>query len=171
MHFILTRRSTGRSTNQILHHALPIRKPFGTEVDELAGEALGTVVAVAVVDEVIALVEVFVVRQDQPLVGRLTQVLLHPHHLIVPGGRILPGGRGQDVRIEMLAQEAKTLEGPGHGLHLRKYMRNLIQPTFVLFQLRFAQTADGRLEVDQHIVHVDVDDFFHTSNDSFPSIE
>ena len=38
-----------------------------------------------------ALVEVLVVRQDQPLVGQLAQVLLHPYHLIMPGGRFSQG--------------------------------------------------------------------------------
>lgn len=31
----------------------------------------------------------------------------------------------------------------------------------VLLQLGFAQTADGRLEIDQYVVHVNVDDLLH----------
>jgi hypothetical protein len=60
------------------------------EQDELALE-LGRPACLPVIDQVGPTVELLVVGQDEPLVGIVLEMPLHPVQLVGPGRRVLPG--------------------------------------------------------------------------------
>lgn len=65
------------SPRQIPPHRIPVRKFVGAEVDVFAGEAVGPVGG-TVVDEVITNMQMFVVRENEALVGWFSEVLFDP---------------------------------------------------------------------------------------------
>ena len=54
-----------------------------------------------VINDEVALIQVFVVGQDQSFMDFLAQVAFDPAHLVAPGAMVLPGGGGEDVNVEM----------------------------------------------------------------------
>lgn len=86
-------RLSGCALTKERHHAGPIRKGRGPEMNVMAIERVDPVFR-SVVDDEVAAIEVLVMRQDQPLVGAFPQVLLHPQQLVRPRTWILPGRSG-----------------------------------------------------------------------------
>ena len=100
---------------------------------------LGRAVFGAIVDQVVALVEVLVVRQDQPFGRVVSQVLFDPQQPVRPGGRVSPGRPGQDVGVESFGQLNKAVDRAGKRVHQREDSGYFVLPVVVLGQELFGQ--------------------------------
>ena len=111
--------------HQVRHHLIPCveacRRVFGIEVDGFAGELVNAVLVGTVIDEVVAMAEVFVVREDDAFVEDIVffaaEVFLHPRQLVVQSGGVLPRGGGEDIDLVLLSQFVYGLNGARHRVH------------------------------------------------------
>src|SRR4051794_11542120 len=91
---------------QVVGDDAPVGELRRAEVNEFTAESVGAVLVVPVIDEEVAAVEVLVVRQDQSLMRRRglvqPEVEMYPLDLVLPGRRVIPGSRRQNVGVESL---------------------------------------------------------------------
>ena len=133
-------------------------------MDQLAGEVAGAAFVGTVVDEVVAVAEVLVVREDDafvehaPLFG--SEMVLHPFKLVVQSGGVLPRGCGEDIDIVFLGQLVYGLYSARHRVHQGEDARHIVEVAFVSLFRCFVQLVDAGLEIDEDIVHVEEEDGF-----------
>ena len=137
-------------------------------MNPLARKLLGAVLG-AIVNQVVAPIQVLVMGNNESLVEdgvpAGAKVVLHPFDLVGPSTQVVPRCGAQDIEVEVLAQLMHGLDGTRHGKHRAEETRNLIINALAVavvgilcFNL-FGHLIESTLEVDQHIVHVDVNYF------------
>ncbi len=85
-------------------------------MDVFADEFIDAV-ADLVVDQVVADVEVFVVGEDQSLVGCWPEVFFDPLEFVAGGGGVFPGWGGEDVDIKMVGEGDEGVDRILEGFH------------------------------------------------------
>ena len=91
-----------------------------------------------------ASIEFFVVCQDEPLVGGLSKVRLHPFQLVRPGRGVVPGGSREHVSIEPPGESIECCYGILDRPHLREDSWDLIETTFKALQNLAREMGQGR---------------------------
>jgi hypothetical protein len=114
-----------------------------------------------IVDQVVTAIEVLMVGQDEPLEGSSAEMPLHPEQLVRPGRRVLPRRGGQHVGVEQLRQLQKRVDRAWHGVHEREDAGDVVFPALVLAPHVGRDALEPRREVNEHAVHVDVEDLLH----------
>jgi hypothetical protein len=61
-----------------------------TKGDDFALEEVGSTFIGSIIDEVVATIEVLMMREDETLMSYITEVFLHPIELVACGSRIAP---------------------------------------------------------------------------------
>lgn len=151
--------STGSGQGpEVFQYRRPIREGVCAEVDVLTPEAVHAIPG-AVIDQEVAVVEMLVVGQDQPLVGRHAQVQLHPGQLVRPGTAVFPRRGGQNVGIKQLAELVEGVHRARQWLHQCEDAGHFIQTVGISGVYVFAEVAKGAGKIHQHVVHVDLQRF------------
>lgn len=100
----MTRGADSGQLLEVVSDFKPVFVARGAELDPFAGELIGAVIW-AVIDEEVALIEMFIVGEDEAFVGGVAEVFLDPIKFVGPCGGVVPWGGGEDVGIEFFCQE------------------------------------------------------------------
>lgn len=119
---------------------------------EPIGAALGPVI-----HQEVSVVQVFVVAEDQALVRRFAEPPLYPDPLVGPRTRIVPGSSRENVRVEDLCKFVERVHGTRHRPHQAEDARRFVKVVLMLCAYRRIERIDSTLKVDEHSIHVDVE--------------
>ena len=144
----------------MLQDRVPVRELRAAEPDPLAPEMVRTVIG-AVVNEVSPLQETLSVAEDKPLLEIRVQVHLHPVQLVAPGGRVVPGGGGQEIDVVLLFQLFKGLQCAGHRIHQGEHPGSVLGMRRKALQHLSAQAVYSGVEIHQDTVHVHIKGLFY----------
>ena len=142
--------------HQVIDDGGPVGETVGGEGDEFAFE-LGGAVAGAVVDEVVATVEVLVMGKDELLVEGLAKVSAYPLALLHPAEGVVPRGGGEDVEVVLLGEGLHGFDGTWHGVHEVEHAGDKVGVVGIACPQAGLGLGYSALEIDQDAIHIDID--------------
>ena len=100
----------------------------------------------------------------------MPQMRAYPLVLVGPRRWVRPRGRGKYVRIEVLGELRIRIQCTWQRVHQGKDPRNLIQTALIGGALFRGDARNPAREVDQDVVHVEVEDLHAVGSSSLVSI-
>ncbi len=137
------------------NHRPPVWEFVRTEMDVLTPEAIYAIFG-SIIYEVMAIIQILVVRKNQALVCRTAKVTLYPQQLIRPRAWVFPWGSRKNVCVVEARKLLERLNGIRHRIHKREDARDLIKPSLVLSHNFLRKLRDARWKIDKNVIHVDV---------------
>jgi len=132
---------------QIGYHRWPIRESFRPEDNMLPAKAIRSMFR-AVINQEISLIQIFVMRENEPLIGRSSEMLFDPQYLVAPGRRIFPRGSGENIGVESFREKVKRFHCSLYGFHECKYARDIIEVAFIFAPRCSIKFINARRKID-----------------------